>query len=317
MITLILGEVPWLQTEALNRLKQQWVHNDVRVFFGPEACAAEILEACDNLSLFGEASVAVIRHAEGLRKAEQDKLVAALGGISSDVQLVFVADKIDKRLKLWQTLTKRGEVISAEPPPQKMRRDWFVKEAKRRQRRFDRDAFEQLMEVAQVDFTQALLLLDKLGLYLDADKAVSAEAVAACRVGGDVGQIFAWSEAVGAGEWQRSFAILQKLWSQYEEPLALLALLNRHFRILLKAREQISQRGNRGEMARILGVPPFAVDRYCQQARRYSRAQLLTIWQELLQTDRELKSSPVRRELVLEDLVWRLKQKSDLTQRAV
>lgn len=118
----------------------------------------------------------------------------------------------------------------------------------------------------------------------------------------------AWSEAVGAGEWKRAFEILQRLWSHHEEPLAILALLVRHFRILLKARENQALWRNHRDLSRILAVPPFVVEKYCQQARRYTRDQLLALWEELLQTDRELKSSPVPRTLVLEDLVWRLKR---------
>lgn len=308
MITLIVGNIPFLQDQALRRVKQAWGDCDVRTFFGPEAKAVAIIEACQTLSLLNASSAAVVRHAEGLPKKEQEILLLEIGRLSDEAMLVLMADKIDKRLKFWQTLVKKAQKVSAESPPIKTLRSWFQQEMKRRNLLLDEEAIEQLLAVARENFAQALLLLDRVQLYRLGATAISGSDVAACRVSGEAAQIFAWSDAVAEGQWQRAFAILQGLWSHHEEPLVILALLVRHFRILFKAREHQSLWGRSGELARILAVPPFVVEKYCQQSKRYRRRQLWQVWNELLETDRALKSSPVPRRLILEDLVWRLKQ---------
>lgn len=308
MITLIIGNIPFLQEQALKRLKQTWGDCDIRTFFGPEAKAGEIIEACRTLSLLSESSAAIVRHAEGLPKKEQEILLKEIDRLDDDAKLVLVAEKIDKRLKFWQSCLRKAEVVSTEAPPAKSIRSWLQKEVKRRKMSLDADALEQISAYAQEDFGQALLLLERVQLYRGAEAEIRGMDVTACRVAGEAAQIFAWSDAVGAGEWQRAFAILQVLWAHHEEPLAILALLVRHFRILFKARENEALWGRPAELARVLAVPPFVVEKYCRQSKRYRRRQLWNIWNELLETDRQLKSSPVPRQLVLESLVWRLKK---------
>jgi len=309
MITLIVGSVPWLQQQSLARLEKEWAGAEWYRFFGADVTANQIWEASTTLSLLGDKVIVLVRGAERLRRPEQEKLLAGLERHPEEAHLVLVADKIDKRLKFWQQLLKRSEFIAADPPPPRELAPWFQKEIKRRGLRFSRAAGNVLVEVAGQDFNQAVLLLEKVQLFLGDAVDVNLELIETCRVGGQAAKIFEWSDAVGAGRWEQSFAILQGLWSAQESPIAMLALLVRHFRILLIALENRDLWRNRSEMARQLGVPPFVVERYCQQAAQYSRGELIAIWHELLETDRALKASPIRKEIVLEELVWRLRRK--------
>jgi DNA polymerase-3 subunit delta len=182
------------------------------------------------------------------------------------------------------------------------------KDVKRRRFSVTREAFARLAEMALDDFGQVLFVLDKIELYLGDGGPVSAEVIDSCAHGLVSAQVFAWAEAVGAQNWSQAWRLLQSLWAQQESPLPLLALLTRHYRILLKALENQALWRRRGDMARVLGVPPFAVERYLQQARRYGAAQLRSFWTVLMATDRDLKSSPVASERCLEALQMTLKR---------
>ena len=171
-----------------------------------------------------------------------------------------------------------------------------------------------MTETGLADFNQALLLLDKMALYLGDSKQINRDVVELCSSGSLASKIFDCTEAIGSGQWEQALVLLQTLWTHRESPLAVLALLLRHYRILLKAVENPRLWGQRQEMARILGVPPFAVERYVKQARDYQRADLLGLWELFAQTDRRLKSSPSVKEWELEQLVFDLRQRKGAQQ---
>jgi len=230
-----VGSVPWLQTQALTRLEQEFKGSAWTRFFGADVEARDILDTCSSLSLLGDTTTVLVRGAQYIRKAQQEKLLKGLAVVPKEVRLIFVADKIDKRLKFWQTLIKQAELISADPPPAKELLPWFQKEVKRRGLKFTKAAGNSLIEAAGQDFNQAVLLLEKLELFVGDSKDVNLEIVESCRVGGQPAKIFEWAETVGGGQWEKSFSILQTLWSAQESPIAIMALLVRHFRILLSA----------------------------------------------------------------------------------
>ncbi len=308
MIYLAVGDIPFLQDRALARIRKEQGGRQPDSFFGPELNVKSLQEVCCNLSLLGDTPFIIVRSAERIAKKSQTLLLDFLPAVPDDVCLVFVAEKIDKRLKFWQRLVKLAELISCEAPPPRERRQWLEKEARRRGLEVAADARSILIEVGQADFSQALLLLDKLAIYLGDSKRVDREAIEACCIGGSPVKIFEWADAVGAADWKKALMILQGLWINQEAPLAVLALLVRHYRILLRAVENRALWGRPQEMARVLGVPPFTVDRYLQQARHYRREDLIGLWQELQSCDRQLKSSPGKKELEVEKLFLNIRR---------
>lgn len=309
MITLIVGKVAYLQEWALDRIRKQQGSSVPQSFYGPECEAKAIIEALTNGSLFDAAPFIMLRAADRLAKKQQDLLRPQFQNVPKEVSFVILAEQVDRRTKFWQELIKNAKVISADAPSPQQRRSWLQEECQRRGLRFSRDAFQRLVEEGMADFNQALLLLDKLELYLNDQKSVDLETIEICLSGSLAAKVFDWADAMVAGEWPRALGLLQSLWSTGEAPLALLAILIRHFRILLRAIENRSLWTRRSECARVLGVPPFTVDRYLQQARSYQRHQVLALWQDLQAADRRLKSSPLPKEWELEALLWDLRRK--------
>lgn len=308
MIYLIVGDIPFLQKRALAKLRRSLNDAEPDSFDGGDASAASILDACASLSLLSAQPFVIVRRAEKMPRREQESLLAGLDRIAEEATLVLVAEQIDRRLKLWQRLLKKAELISAEAPPPRDRRAWLAQECRRRRLEVGPDALEFIVQVGLGDLTQAVMLIEKADLYLNERRELSMETIEACASGASPVRIFECAEAIGARDWSRAFSILQSLWTAQESPLAIMALMARHFRILLKALELKHQWNHRQDMARALGVPPFAVSRYLDQAKRYGHEQLTSLWKHFLQTDRALKSSPGKKEWIFESLLWKLRQ---------
>jgi len=307
MIYLILGDIPLLRDRHLKKIRDSYPDQDPEQFFGTELKAKTLRQATQNLSLLGGNPFVIVRAADQIGKSERDKLLGIWETVPEEVCLVLVADKADRRQKFWQQLLKVATLLSAEAPSPRERRYWLQQECQHRHLRVDAQAMQLLFEEASTSVPQLLLLLDKLEIFLNGRHEVSAQDVALCQSGGVPAQIFAWTDAVVSGQWERAWSLIQGLWAHQESPLALLALLIRHFRILLKAQESMRAGVHQREMAQILGVPPFAVARYLEQARHYKAGVLHPVWRHLQRTDQSLKSSPVPKQIELEALLWRLR----------
>ena len=80
-------------------------------------------------------------------------------------------------------------------------------------------------------------------------------------------------DAVAGGQKQYAMKLYHDLLELKESPASMLYLFSRHFRILLQVQ---SASGNltKQELAKKLGIAPFAVGKYQSQSRRFSRERL-------------------------------------------
>ena len=71
--------------------------------------------------------------------------------------------------------------------------------------------------------------------------------------------------------------------------MMILAMLLRQYRILYHMRCLIDERTPPGSQAQLLGIPPFAVSRTQQQARRFDRQKLREAYDYLMDLDFRIK----------------------------
>ena len=112
--------------------------------------------------------------------------------------------------------------------------------------------------------------------------------------------VFELTDAVGERKLSRALSFLHNLIQNGQPPPLIVHMLARHFRILSKAREIEGRMMDRAEIARYLGVNPFYANNYVRQAKNFSRQELRKSFQKLSRCDREIKSSRLPRERVLE-----------------
>ena len=83
-------------------------------------------------------------------------------------------------------------------------------------------------------------------------------------------------------------------------------MIHRQFRQLIQAREIIDEGGRQAEVERELKVLPFLAEKLTAQARRFSMAQLLDIFNRLLEIDLDMKSGGLAGDTAYELLIAEL-----------
>jgi DNA polymerase-3 subunit delta len=200
--------------------------------------------------------------------------------------IVAITTKLDKRLKLFATLSKKGYIHVLEAPRQLA--PWVRDEAKAKNVQIDGNAISRLVDTVGGDLSRLSLAVEQLGLYAG-DRPVTSDDVDDLIADTRERSVFELTDAIGAADRSRALVAVASLCDQRESAVGVVVMLARHIRQLTMLHVMRSQHVPRNEWPSKIGVPPFVVDKLMAQARSYSPRALATATQRLATADRALK----------------------------
>ncbi len=104
----------------------------------------------------------------------------------------------------------------------------------------------------------------------------------------------------------RAFGIFHDLLKQKEEPIKIVSLIARQFRIILQVKELLSQSYSHQQIASQLGVHPYGVKVAAAQGGRYTMDKLYTILSQIADLDYGMKTGQTDKVAGLEMFLLRL-----------
>ena len=150
--------------------------------------------------------------------------------------------------------------------------------------------------------TQAKLLASYLA---DRPEVTEADIDAICTRSTEC-TVFQMVDAQVAGRNDVAFGLLKDMVRAGEDRIGILAMLLRQYRILYHMRCLMEEHAPQQSQAALLGIPPFAVSRTQQQARRYDRARLKEAYESLLTYEQQIKGGLTPQEGCAENALLRL-----------
>lgn len=307
-IYVLVGEETLISDRALELLKNK-LGSGCR-FSGREASSKSLMSSLNSYSLFAEKNLVIVSDAQDSPKGLFDDIADYLENPSPNSILVIEAQKLDGRSRFMQTAAKRGVVVECKPLYQNKLPNWISIEAKRFNKQISYDASKFLAEIVGNNLSELLHAVDKLSLYVgerqlieisDVEKVISEIAMRT---------VFELTDAVGERNWEKSLRILNNLLANNQQPLMILSMIARHFRILVRAKELEKKHIATSEAASYLGVHHFFVDNYLRQSKNFSSMELRNSFGVLSRADRKLKSSRVPPERIMEFALRELCKKS-------
>ena len=275
-------------------------------FSGKEVTAERIIESCKTLPMMAPHRVVGLTEAEQLKKRDQELLEAFLPHFPETTALIIVAGKVDRRQSFWRFLESKAKTEEFRPPYPRELPGWVMAEGRSQGLQLDPQVASLLPELVGHDLGELSHSLEKLALYAHPRQTLTLADVEAGVTDIAARSVFALAEAVGTGAWAQSLSLVQRVVGPTEPALKVLGLLLRQFRLLLRAKEAESTVMNQGEWAKLLGVAPYFVSGYREQARQWSRDRLIATMEILYRTDRMLKGSSLADRLVMENMIFNL-----------
>lgn len=300
---LIERELAWIKQEVLNPGTSAFNFDS---FSAKTDSSVKILDGASTLPMMSEARLVLIRDGESLPKEDYEAWSDYFKKPNSSTVVVFTAGKIDSRLKIWKTAGEKGYVRNLKAPYPNEIPGWIVREAQSMGLILPLEAASFLADKAGTSLMTLTGELEKLKIYIHPRVQATLEDVEKSAGGTALKNVFEFADQVGKRSFQKATQILEQMTLQGEPWVKILFMVNRHFRLLFLAQEEMKAGKSPQDMARTLGVNPFFAKDYVAQAKKISSVLLKKIYTLLLDTDRALKSSRLDSRHVMQEFLIRV-----------
>ncbi len=284
-VYLLYGEEDYLKRLYRDSLKKSIVEeNDEMNYSYYEGGGVDLLqvrEIADTLPFFQDYRL-IIWENSGLFKSAND-LTDYLPQMPDTTILVFVEKELDKRNRLYKYVSKQELAVEMKPMSGRNMKLWVSGELKGAGKQMRENTMDYLLSLIDNSMINVQNELNKLVAYAGERAEITREDVDAIASVQVTGQIFQMMDAVASGKKEQTMQLYQDLLELRESPMSILYLLSRHFNILLQCKDV--QGMAKGEIAKAVGVPVFAVGRYQSQSRQFSREQLRAMLEQCVETE--------------------------------
>ncbi|WP_168119326.1 DNA polymerase III subunit delta [Paenibacillus sp. HB172176] len=240
-----------------------------------------------------------------------EKLLAYLEQPLESSVIVFVvgAEKLDERRKIVKAIKERKSVIAFAELSAAELKQWMLQRAARQNRRLSEDGADLLMVRSGTNMGQLSQELDKLCLHAGEGGVIDVEQIDLLTASTVEEDVFAMVEALSELRIDKALKQYQQLLVRREEPIKIVALIARQFRIMLQIKELEQQHYSPQQMAGQLGLHPYAVKLSAEKGRAFEIGTLGRWLSQLAELDFKMKSGLIDKSLGLELFILSLGMK--------
>lgn len=290
-VYLLLGDDEERKARGLEKLRAASPNSEADVYDAAETAPEAIVSACNSYSLFGDGAFVVLRNLDAWNAAQKAKIVEYLKNPSPETNLVLMGQKLGAREKLLSAVKESGEVHELDQPTGKALVKWVVGYAEKQGVELPYAVAQDLVTRCSADKRRLSREAEKLALYVSADgrEEASLEDVAELSPPDLQSNIFAFVDALAAGDRGRALNMLEALSGSGEPPLRLAYMLRRQFQMLARSASLRERGAPQKEIASVLKIPPFVVKKLEEQGRRLGEEDLERALGTVTELERGLK----------------------------
>jgi len=316
MLFFLYGADTYRSRKKLNEIKEKFIHDvdesalNLTTVDGEKADINEFNRAVSTPPFLARKRLVVVENLiaknKKIKKSAQggsalggdlaDSAIEILNKKSEDKDLILVfweGDEIDRRVALFKRLAKEKYAQEFELLKDREVVRWIQMEVKRRGGNMEPAAMEKLAQLVGNDLWQAAGEIDKL-IGFAASAPIKVADVEALVKGKFDDNIFNFTDALGTRNFARATELLHDQLEAGAEPMYLLSMIIRQYRILIMTRELLDAGVNNSQtIAKELVLHPFVAKKSLEQARNYTLDSLKKIYGRLLEIDRKIKTTSI------------------------
>lgn len=295
------------------------------VFDGRTVTLAEVQAACGAMPFLADHRLVIV---EGwltrlLSRADDDDDAPARGSASARDALAELTAYLDQQPDTaWLVLVEQREIPERNPviraaagqpwalvrkfdlPQGEALVKWIQARAKAEGGTFTREAAQALAQ-AETDPRALGHEIVKLLTFAAFERPVEAADVAALTSASSEARIFDFVDHLGQRRGPQAQRELHRLLER-EEPLYVLGMIVRQFRLILQAKDLLEARRTEREVAQTLGLHPYPAGKVCAQSLNFTLPTLERLYRRLLECDVEIKTGKTEPAAALDVLLAEL-----------
>lgn len=218
----------------------------------------------------------------------------------STVVFIVHTEKLDERKKLVKAMKEKDMIVSFAGMSADELLQWVRRRAEQAGIVLESAAAERLTAMTGGNLQSIAAEVDKIALYVGERGTVGEETILQLVAPTMEQNVFMLIEDIVRFNLHRAFSVFHELLKQKEEPVKIVLLMARQFRIVLLVKELVRQGYSHQQIAGQLGLHPYAVKMAAEQGKRLEAPRLQSILSELSDLDYRMKSGKVDKVLGVE-----------------
>ncbi|MFC0188119.1 DNA polymerase III subunit delta [Fictibacillus aquaticus] len=313
---LIAGTEQHIINEALQAFSSSFEEGEkdfnYSVYDYQESPIQTAVEDAETMPFIGERRIVILKNAVFLTgakdKSKADHNLASFEAYIKEpvdyTVFVIVApyEKLDERKKIVKLLKKEAQVIPAAPLSHDEARKWLMERTRDLSLKMEDEAAELLLARLGANLASLRSEIEKISLYTG-EGTVTKETVEKLVPKTLDDDIFALVDDVVKGRNEQALRTMYDLLKQNYEPIQILALISRQFRIIFGVKELSKKGYGEKQIASALKVHPYAAKLAGRQASRFSEKSLKWMIDRFAECDYEMKTGKMDKVLILELLI--------------
>ena len=209
-------------------------------------------------------------------------------------------EKLDERKKIVKKMKQNAKIEAFTQLEGTSLIHWVKKTAFNHDAQMTDQAVELLIQMVGQNLRLLSREIEKMALYVGKQQIINDKIVEELGIRTIEQDIFSLVEKAANLQIEEALKIFYDLLKNKEEPIKILVLFARQFRLILFSKQLFEKGYSAKQIAGQLGVHPYSVQIAIKQAARFNEKQLENIIKKLAETDTDIKSGRKEKVLALE-----------------
>jgi len=321
LLYILFGPDNFSLQQKLKNLKNEWDEPEAlaintTLFEAQHLTLNQVIETCSTTPFLGQKRLVIVEglltrfESKGTKKQsgwdEWKTLTSYVDNMPPTSVLVLTDGKVGGANQLLKSLTRKATVYSFPPLKGPKMQQWIRSRVADQGGSLSPQAAKILTEFGGQDTWALANEIDKLILYVNGQRIEERDVrEVSCLT--QEANIFALVDAVLERRGRVAVHLLHQLLVEGAAVPYLLFMITRQIRMVLQAKELVTQGTPTSEILSHLGLSPnFPADRLLKQAAGYSHTGLVQVYSKLVETDVAIKTGKQKDELALDILLAEL-----------
>ncbi|MDY6855943.1 MAG: DNA polymerase III subunit delta [Thermodesulfobacteriota bacterium] len=304
----LYGDDYYLIEESIKSIKDRVISDDsnglnYEVFYAGNNSVTDIVNAAQTIPFLSNKKCILIKEASRLSPKESERFMSYISDPSDFTCLVFIGEKANLRQKFFLQFQKSGVIVKLNHPHNRELPFWIQRLAKSFDKRISKEATTFLIDIVGNNLLQIHNEIEKVSIFTGEKRKIDVEDVQAIITELKIGSIFDLIDSVVNKNNENALKIMNKMLVSGEDQLMILGMIIRQFRLILRAKDMLQRGLTPSFIGKRLGVKNFFLKGFLEQVKKYSFDELKWTFEQFLKADLALKSSKLKKQILLERLI--------------
>lgn len=272
-------------------------------FSGKGIDIKEIMSLADTMPFFADKRTILVTDSGFFKTAQDDLADYIKESIPDTTTIIFDEREVDQRGRMFKAVKNAGSAVEFSTPDEATLRKWLMAGINRDNKKIEPSVLAYFMQRTGVDMSNMSSELNKLLCYCMKKDEITKEDVDAIVTTTLQERVFDMTDAMASKQQQKALMLYYELLELKTAPQGILPLVARAFNIMLQVKELKEKGYDKAGIAKKVGVNPYFIGKYIDQAKGYTKEELMEAFKECIESTEKIRRGLIADNIALEMII--------------